>query len=92
MVFAVLHLAGFQSLVGPPGPPGSPGIPGPQGPPGPPGSPGFGSYVSSDIRDYLQSEYDEKSPDPPPAAEPSARGSPSLFGTLRENPYGAPLP
>lgn len=56
-MISVVLLAGFQSLIGPPGPPGSPGIPGPQGPPGPPGPPGFGSYVSSDVRDYLQSEF-----------------------------------
>lgn len=53
MFIFILQLAGYQALVGPQGPPGPPGIPGPQGPPGPPGD---GNYISSDIRDYLESE------------------------------------
>ncbi len=51
----IVHLAGYQALVGPQGPPGIPGPPGPAGPPGPPG---YGNYINSDIRDYLQSEID----------------------------------
>lgn len=53
MFVFILQPAGYQALVGPQGPPGLPGIPGPQGPPG---SPGDGKYISSDIREYLQSE------------------------------------
>lgn len=56
MCFYILQLAGYQAVVGPQGPPGLPGIPGPQGPPGPPGPSGDGNYISSNIRDYLQSE------------------------------------
>lgn len=59
----ILQLAGYQAIVGPQGPPGPPGVSGPQGPPGPagpPGPPGFGSHISSEIRDYLQSEFDCK--------------------------------
>ena len=43
---------------GPPGPPGIPGPQGPQGPQGPPGTPsphGYGTYLTSEIHDYLQS-------------------------------------
>lgn len=50
---SILNLASYQALVGPQGPPGPPGIPGPQGPPGPAGD---GSYIRSEIREYLQSE------------------------------------
>lgn len=46
---STLNLASYQAIVGPPGPPG---IPGAQGPPGPAGD---GSYVRSEIREYLQS-------------------------------------
>ena len=45
---------------GPPGPPGVPGRQGRPGQAGPPGPPGLANHISSDIRDYLQSEFDRK--------------------------------
>lgn len=60
MFIFIVQLAGYQALVGPQGPPGLPGVPGPPGPAGPPGTSGHRNYISSDIQDYLQSEFDRE--------------------------------
>lgn len=49
VIVSILNPAGYQAGVGPQGPPGPPGFP------GPPGPAGDGSYIRSEIREYLQS-------------------------------------
>lgn len=50
VIVSIPNPAGYQAVVGPQGPPGPPGIP------GPPGPAGDGSYIRSEIREYLQSK------------------------------------